>query len=432
MEHSPSSTSEQHRRGWDASLLTFWLMAALAIPIWVAHDSAAWDVHIYQKAQQSLRIGHDPYSDAIAIQRQYHSDLLAHTLPDPNAPPPYSYVYSPLTLPVLRALAVLPTWVLGAAYWTLYVAGVLAAIWVGVWFAEDREKKAAMYLGAVACYFPGLLANGTVLSGNIAYILYGVVLLTAVIGWKQNRWIWLYLAVLLASCFKAPLLSLALIPALSARRQWLPASFTIAAGFGLFALQPLVWPSLFHHYLQAVELQFSFNHDFGCSPAGLFSQILYHHDIPYSPAGYIVYCAYAIPLFWGLVYLSRMYFQGEFPLKQWAPVLLVGVILLNPRIMEYDVAPITIPLALLLWRSARATRHSRGWLIAPCAVLVPMNAAALYDWEMRKMLDGPLVVALLLAGAWCLLQSQHPTSAEQQEATLALLNERAVAPLATQ
>src|SRR6201999_375654 len=111
----------------------------------------------------------------------------------------------------------------------------------------------------------------TVLGGNIAYILYGAVLAAAFLGWKKNLWWCFYVVVLFAACVKAPLLSLALLPALSARKQWLPTTATVAAGLLLFACQPLIWPALFKHYLEAVELQFSFNQDFGCSPAGLFS-----------------------------------------------------------------------------------------------------------------------------------------------------------------
>ncbi len=49
-----------------------------------------------------------------------------------------------------------------------------------------------------------------------------------------------------------------------------------------------------------------------------------------------------------LLFLSKRYFAGEFSLKRWAPVVLTGHLLLNPRIMEYDVAPIALTMALVL------------------------------------------------------------------------------------
>ena len=89
---------------------------------------------------------------------------------------------------------------------------------------------------------------------------------------------------------------------------------------------------LFRHYLQAVELQFSFNHDFSSSPAGLVADALYD-VIPYQITSAGFYLFYGSGVFAVLLYLSRRYFAGEFSLKQWAPVVLTGTLLLNPRIM---------------------------------------------------------------------------------------------------
>ncbi len=388
------------------AVLVFWLACVLGAfaDVMLTHDSAAWDLKVYAVALQSLKANHDPYTDATNIQKQHHAERMAHPEIPESGSPPYSYVYSPITLPLLRVLAQVPSVPLALLYWLIYIAGTLTTIAIGVSFASTAERTPMLYAAGFAPFFPGLLANGTVLSGNIAYILYAAVLAGAVVGWKKDAWRYFYVAVLLATCVKAPLLSLALIPALSARKQWWPTVATLAAGVALFACQPLVWPTLFKHYLEAVELQFSFNQDFGCSPAGLVSQLLAHHSIPYSPASYFVYCGYAIPLFAALIYLSRLYLRGGFMLRQWAPVLLLGIILLNPRIMEYDVAPITVPLALVAWRMARVTPLPRVWTGILAGALVLMNAASLYSWEWRKTLDGPLVMALFLAGCWMLLR----------------------------
>ncbi len=175
---------------------------------------------------------------------------------------------------------------------------------------EDSERRYFIYFAPVAAFFPGLLANGTILGGNIAYILYALVLLAAVVGWRRGSWHWFYLAVLAASCVKAPLLSLVAIPVLSARRQWIPAGITTAAGAAFFAMQPLVWPTLFKHYLQAVELQFSYNHDFGSSPAGLFSEILTITASPtLSPASSSM-PATRCPSSLVMLYLSRQFLRG--------------------------------------------------------------------------------------------------------------------------
>jgi hypothetical protein len=172
-------------------------------------------------------------------------------------------------------------------------------------------------------------------------------------------------------------------------------------------------PSLFRHYLEAVELQFSFNHDFGCSPAGLFSNILYKRGIPYSPGCYFVYAAYALPVFAALLYGARLYERGRITLQQWGPVLFVGVLLMNPRIMEYDAAPITLPLALIAWRAARASRRTGLVYTLQAIAFVIRNAFAIYDWMIRKSMDGPLILLAFFVGYWLLVKEAKPVRSER-------------------
>jgi hypothetical protein len=383
-----------------------WVAVVIAVAIWTHLELPGWDVRVYVAAIHSLRAGHDPYADAMAIQQAYH-DQSVHT----DGDPPYSYVYSPVTLPLLRAIGRIPLWLSGSVYWPLYVLAALGQIWIAMRFTGDSERKYFLYLAPAAAFFPGMLQNGTILSGNIAYILYAAVYCSALVGWRRGSWTWFYAATLAASCVKAPLLSLVVIPVLSARKQWFSAGLTTVAGVALFVAQPLIWPSLFRNYLKAVDLQFLYNKDFGCSPAGLFSDALYRMGIPYSPAGLIFYLCYAIPLFAVLLYLSKKYLRGSISLNQWAPVLLVGVILLNPRIMEYDVAPITLPLALIAWRFfARFNATARAVLSLGLFFAIT-NGIASYSWYVRKLVDAPLVVAVFVAGCWTLWrQPEEATS----------------------
>jgi hypothetical protein len=378
----------------------FWALAFAAIPIWIRFHAFAWDVAIYQNAVHALQAGHDPYADAIAVQRLFHSQLALH----PNATHPYSYVYSPMTLPLVRLMGSLPLWLSGTLYWLAYAVGALAAMWVAMQALDERERRYFIYFAPAAVFFPGFLEADTILSGNIAYILYGAVFAAAVVGWRRDRWAFFYLVTLAASCFKAPLLSLLAIPVFSAGRQWLPAGLTAAAGTALFAMQPHLWPSLFRNYLTAVELQFSYNGDFGCSPAGILSQILFDHGKPYAP-GSIFYLVYALPLAGFLFYLSRRFLRGAFSLEQWIPVLMIGVVLLNPRIKEYDVAPLALPMALIGWRFFDSFAHRRQrtllWLALFFAVT---NAIASYSWDVRTLTNGSLLVSLFAVGSWNLLQ----------------------------
>jgi len=173
----------------------------------------------------------------------------------------------------------------------------------------------------------------------------------------------------------------------------------------------VVWPELFRHYLQAVELQFSYNRDFGFSIAGLFS-----HDFAgasYALASTVVYALYAVPVLGLLLFLARRYFAGALSLERWIPVMLVGVILLNPRIMIYDVAPITLPLAIILWRfmAQRLDGVKGAILLAGFFLLANVLVAGIFTHiDVWKHVDGLLIAAVFALGAWDLLKISAPLS----------------------
>jgi hypothetical protein len=376
------------------------------MPIWAHFDKVGWDITVYWRAIEALRAGHDPYASAMAVQTATH----LNGGPAAGVDPPWSYVYSPITLPALHLIALVPGILSGALYWTLYVAAALLLVWVGMRAVEPDERPAFIYFAAVAPFFPGLLANGIILGGNIAFLLYAAAFFTAWLAWKGNTWLPFYLVVILASCVKAPLLCLVVLPILTARKQWIPA---IAAGFTgafLFGIQQWIWPDLFHHYLQAVELQFSYNRDFGCSLTGLLSGVLFDRGIAYAKPAAAFYLVFAAALFATLWRLSRLYLAGRITLSQYMPVLLVGVIQLNPRLIEYDVAPLAIPLALIGWRAIAAhTTRSRAIWISAITFLI-LNAAALSSWTLRKAMDGPLLVLFFAIGAHQLIQKAKETA----------------------
>lgn len=379
-------------------LIGMWVALVIAMVIWTHFETPGWDLKVYVAAIHSLRAGHDPYADAMVAQQAYHDQW-----GDPNGGArPYSYVYSPITLPVLRLIGKLPFWLSGSAYWLVYILAILGQLWVALQFTGENERRYFIYLTPSAAFFPGLLQNGVVLSGNIAYIVYFTVFWCALVGWRRGTWTWFYAAVLAASCIKAPLLSLVVIPVLSARKQWIAGGFTTAAGIALFAIQPVLWPSLFKNFLKAVDLQFLYNRDFGCSLAGFFSDVLFRMGLPYSPAGLIFYACYAVPLFVLLLYLSRWYLRGSISLNQWAPVLLVGVILLNPRIMEYDLAPVTLLLALIVWRFFASFTTTAKTILYLAILFAVTNGIATFGWYIRKLVDAPLLIVVFAAGCWTL------------------------------
>ena len=395
--------------------LVFWLCAFITIPMWNRVDPAGYDIVFYHSAITALHAGHDPYVDTTGREDAFLRTLAQH----PNASPPYSYVYvyPPITLPLLRFMGSLPSWLACSLYWLILLAGVFSVLWVTTRAREPSEIAFITLVAPLAVFCPGLLAHDTILSGNVAFILYALVLLGAYIGWTRNAsgspasalarwgdWRWCYLAILIASCFKPPLLTLLAIPFFSARRQWIPAGTTAALGLGIFAAQSRLSPTLFAHFLQELQRQFTFTREFGSSPAGVFSDFLVHHGIAYSPASVILYALYAAAILIVLFYLSRQYLAGALTLQQWMPVLLTGTILLNPRIMEYDAAPLAIPMALIAWRfftrdgiTARAVLNYLGCFLAANLIAVNIPGA----WKPTECL---VLATVFSTGAWSLLQ----------------------------
>jgi hypothetical protein len=322
---------------------------------------AAWDAQVYWKAIQSCRHGADPYADGIAAQRAFHNRSAFNA----TEHAPWTYVYPPLTLPLLRLLGRFPGWLLGVLYWAAVAGGFVLELWAGFQMAVEHERRWLALMLPFVAFFPGMLSNDVILSGNVTYVLDGLILAAAIPGWKRGMWSWYYVAVLTASMFKLPSLTLLAFPILLGRRQWFPTGITAAAGGLLFALQIRLWPDMFREYLLAVRLQFDWNHDFGFSPAGVLGKALWDMGRAYSPATTILYLAFTSVLGIVLLFLAYRIRQGKLPRERWIPVALVGTVLLSPRIKEYDVTAITVPMLLIAWRALRLVllRSSGGRLL---------------------------------------------------------------------
>jgi len=384
--------------------IIFWFLVFVTVVIMAMVDSAGWDLRIYRQAAEWLRSGHDPYAEGIAIQHVFQNQLALH----PHARRPMTYVYPPLTFPLLRLAGAMPPWLCAGLYWLAYAAAAITIVWAGMQLPEKAERAAFAFLAPAASFFPGLLQEDVLLSGNVAYILYGLVFGAAFLGWRRGQWRWFYLAVLAASCCKAPLLSLVAIPVFSARKQWLPAGVTAVAGATLFSAQAWLWPSAFRNYLEAVELQFRYNRDFGFSPAGLLGRALRDAGHPYAQASTALYLLYALVVLALLFYLARRFFDGKLTLERWIPVLLIGVFLLNPRIKEYDVAALTLPMALVAWRVLGAiTASVRRAVVLGSILFLAANCISINSegWKYTEMI---LLLGLFVGGCWQLLRQARP------------------------
>lgn len=338
---SPRAT--KHSR-W---IILIWVLAAIGLGAIATSITYGQDVNQSWIAIQAVGHGGSAYADGIAAMRAYHDHP---SRVDGDGGPVVLYIYSPLTIPVLRALAWLPGWLLRQSYICAMATGLLLQLWAGYEMASERERRWLVFFLPFAAYFPGLLGDTTILLGNIGYILYGLILAAAIPGWKRNRWLWFYLAVIAASIFKAPMLTLLAFPVLVGRRQWGPAALTGVTGCLLVAVQALLWPVEFREYLLAIRLAFDWQHSFGVGPAGLVGDLLWRMKKPYSSATTIVYLAWAAALAALLLSAGHHVRRHGLLRETWIPIAWVGAILLDPRINLCDTAPLTVPLLLIAWR----------------------------------------------------------------------------------
>ena len=344
--------------------------------------------------------------DYLAALQQYSAYVNGHAT--------FSLAYSPLfMIPVLSVAKLLPLGLVMALFGVAYLCGWLVQLRVGMQFATPDERKILHYVAPVIAFFPGLLVSDVIVSGNLAYILYGLILTSAALGWKRQRWMWFYFAVLVAACVKVQLLTMLAIPLLCGKRQSVRATLTGVAGLGLYALQFRLWPEAFQAYLSSLKVMSQTSRDFGCGPAGNFARVLQRLGLPYETPSIVFYVAYAIVLFLILRALSRLYREQRVSFESWAPVMLLGVVLLDPRILTYDVAAISLPMALVAWRCLRGDRpNPRLALIVPFAiVLLVVNVFVELneDWitvlpHAWKYLEMFLMVGIFAGGVRRLLQ----------------------------
>ncbi len=378
-----------------------WILTLVAIPFWMANDGPlAWDLNVILSAMHSVHAGADPYQTGMANQ-----DAFIHSAANQaGAPRPFVYVYSPITLPLLKLMGSAPEVVVKAIYWSMYMLAILLQLWVVSHLPRKDERLFVGILTPITLFFPGLLLFDSVFSGNVAFMLYGLILAGFLMGWKRGNWRWFFAAVLLASCFKAPYLIYLALPLFCATRRWLQVAVAGVAGLVLFAGQALVWPAEFHSYTRALDRIFSYNNDFGSGPAGRFGATTALLEGHYAIWGVLVYLLLTLGLFAVLLYFSSFYKKGLIHGEQWFPLMLVGVLLMNPRLIEYDIFPFTVPMLLILSRLIRPL--ALGRLLAASLLLLwcGANYFANRSHEDWKYMECVLLLLVFAAGCWQMLR----------------------------
>jgi hypothetical protein len=383
---------------WLAVLVTFVCMARI-FPF-------AADAKVYETAVKELQSGISPYAAGIARLEISHTHSNERTM---------NYIYPPVTLPLIRAIGSTPAWLHISAFWLLYGMGLWLVLRTQERFFLGDERWIFFLLSPLCVFFPGLLNDDFLLAGNIAPILYGIVYAAAVWDWEHRQWKWFYIAVLFCSIFKLPLLTLLAIPMLTAVGQLRKAIGVGVIGGAIYSLQGLIWPEAFRQYRQMMTLEVLNNNEMGFGPAGLLTRFLIEHNLPYTESFAIAYLVCAAVIIYLLRAASQQYLAGQISAQQWFPVLLIGVILLNPRIKQYDAEAVTLPMAIVAWRLLVERIRSKRWAaIAFLLLFAAGNALAAFAnaWDLTEMLS---MVSLFGLSAWSLLRTSV-AAAEEAEA----------------
>jgi hypothetical protein len=379
--------------------------------------AVGWDAKGYWSAVQSVQHNSDPYAEDIVALLAFHQRLATN----PAEPRPFVYVYSPLTLPLLRVLALFPDSFVGLLYGVAIAVGAAIQLWSGFQMANERERRwLGLALPAVV-FFPGLVTDDVILSGNVAYLLYGGILLGATAGWKRGQWTWYYIAVLIASVFKTPFLAFLAFPVLIDPRQWVRSGMTAVAGVLIFLAQARVWPGLFHEYLKSLLLVFDWLHDFGFGPASVLGLYLWRRGRPTAAPTTILFVVCAVVIGRVLLVLARRVRERNLPREVWVPIALMGTALLNPRVMKYDLAAITVPMLLIggrvlrvLWGAADLSSGSLSKVKerSSAPTLILMGAVLLFLVPNIITVLGPswfpaeflVLAAIFVMGVWSLFR----------------------------
>jgi hypothetical protein len=244
------------------------------------------------------------------------------------------FVYAPFVLKMMStARLIFP----GRALWYAYLAlactasvclPVLISLCLGV-----RWLSIAVSI-LISSLLPGFMAEFSLLSGNVAALLYAMVLLALLFALRSERWSPFYVAVVVSALIKPPMLAFLLFPFL--RGYILPSVVsTLAVALGFLA-QRLFMPALYHRFSQAVYTQLVFTGDMGF---GIFAKL----PGPLRTGAPVFFAAGVAAVLW---YLRPG--RWSTASRVWLPAVLLTCILASPRLLGYDAQIAMLPALCLL------------------------------------------------------------------------------------
>ncbi len=321
------------------------------------------DAHVYGTAVTDWVAGVDPYRIAPNQQMLY------------NYPPGFLYVGG--------ALARILTSRLG---WIVYLMMHFAAVGIlpfvlhrFILCQQDCTLTGFYWLFFAAPGFLGLLAFET---GNIAVICYTAMLLAAIPGLTQNRWLIFCLVVFLCASIKITYLPMLLLPILCGSKQWLNVAACVAACILGLAGQRWFYPVLYARWVRNLTVQNMSFGDVGTGAFGIVFHVLHkmHRD------GFLIpMVAYSIVSFMALgllIWLRQRGYANNF--AGWPALVLTGALLMTPRVNYYDLC-ICSPLTFVMGVSALRMRR---WMIYGVYLFLLVSSMAFLRLSRYRALDG--------------------------------------------
>jgi hypothetical protein len=308
-----------------------------AILFWLTNHDRTWaswmeDLPVYKRAVNDWLAGHSPYDGSMA---------------------PLYFLYPPAFLLIAGWLSHLfPAHWGPAAYLLLDFAALIAIplVLARYYFRQSwLTPLFALLLFFASPRFTGIRAMRTM---NIASALYCLAFVAAIPGLRRNRWHWFYVAVFLAASVKITFLALLLLPLLAGKRQWLRSILCGAAVVLANLGERIFWPDLYRGYTQSLQQGILNRQAFGY---GIFGVIANYHfqQKGVGVAAYAVSVLLALTLT-GLLFWTRLRLERAGNALSdlasnaiWLAMILIGIVLVNPRELQYDI-DISVFAALIL------------------------------------------------------------------------------------
>jgi hypothetical protein len=283
----------------------------------IVWDSANpfWDASVYDHAIDNWRGHRDPYSTV-------SQGLL--------------FVYPPVFLYAGGFLAALLPHHWG---WYLFLGCHLSAFLGLPLLLSKCYFRLPWLSGGLACLIyaaePGLAGLFSLRAGNVTSLLYFSALVAALPGLRRNSWGWFYLVVFLAGMIKPVFLLLLLLPIFAARRQVVPSAVCGLLSAATYPLQRWVAPTSYRGFITATYVQIAKRSDYG---AGILGEVVFlerkfvHRVVDWPPL--LAQAVFIVGILTALYLLRRRISLSHNGV--WLALLLVAIVLCNPRIQRYD------------------------------------------------------------------------------------------------